>query len=121
MSCSAPACALTECVSEPCMIDDGSAFVLRALRAALHGRVASSLSRMGLNHQQSQYHVARRINASMPAAVMALQAEVKRHEPHEALDGGGQDGLPAVDSVCRAALRLLKPGGFLAIETGGER
>ena len=49
-----------------------------------------------------------------------IQAEVQCHEPHAALDGGGQDGLPAVDSVCRTALRLLKPGGFLAVETGGE-
>lgn len=60
---------------------------------------------------------------SMPACqplFVVTQAEVRHHEPHEALDGGGQDGLPAVESLCRAALRLLKPGGFLAIETGGE-
>ncbi|KAK9831693.1 hypothetical protein WJX74_006366 [Apatococcus lobatus] len=51
--------------------------------------------------------------------IKTLQAEVEQYEPREALDGGGLDGLPAVESVCRAALLLLKPGGFLAIETGG--
>jgi release factor glutamine methyltransferase len=49
----------------------------------------------------------------------ALQAEVGRHEPWLALDGG--EGL-AVDSlipICTGALHTLQPGGFIALETGG--
>ncbi len=45
-----------------------------------------------------------------------LQAEV-RFEPRRALDGG-PDGLAGVRLAARAAARLLKPGGVLAVEIG---
>ncbi|GAB4817952.1 hypothetical protein N2152v2_004998 [Parachlorella kessleri] len=48
-----------------------------------------------------------------------LQAEVGRHEPHLALDGGAGLGIDALVPICTGAVTWLQPGGFLALETGG--
>jgi release factor glutamine methyltransferase len=51
-----------------------------------------------------------------------LQAEVARHEPWTALDGGEGDGIDSLLEVIEGAAELLAPGGFLALETaGGEQ
>jgi len=53
---------------------------------------------------------------------VALPLEV-RHEPADALFGGGADGGKMPATFIQAATRLLKPGGFLALEhdqTQGE-
>lgn len=47
-----------------------------------------------------------------------LPADVQRHEPRAALDGG-RDGLDIARRVVVAAARLLAPGGWLFIELGG--
>lgn len=44
----------------------------------------------------------------------ALEPEV-RHEPRLALDGG-KDGLDAIRAICASAPKLLKPGGWIALE-----
>lgn len=44
-----------------------------------------------------------------------LPRDVAEHEPHEALFGGS-DGMKAPAAFIETAKRLLKPGGFLAIE-----
>lgn len=49
-----------------------------------------------------------------------LPADVQRHEPRLALDGGG-DGLDVVRRVVAAAARLLRPGGALLVEVGGDQ
>ncbi|HJR96750.1 MAG TPA: HemK/PrmC family methyltransferase [Actinomycetota bacterium] len=49
-----------------------------------------------------------------------LRADVRRYEPRLALDGGG-DGLDVVGRVVRGAARLLRPGGWLLIELGGDQ
>ncbi|KAK7324299.1 hypothetical protein VNO77_27832 [Canavalia gladiata] len=49
-----------------------------------------------------------------------LQAEVGRHEPRVALDGG-IDGMDALLHLCDGAALMLKPGGFFAFETNGEQ
>lgn len=49
-----------------------------------------------------------------------LPADVQRYEPRRALDGG-VDGLDLVRRVVAAAGRLLRPGGWLVIEVGGEQ
>ncbi|XP_039017825.1 release factor glutamine methyltransferase-like [Hibiscus syriacus] len=49
-----------------------------------------------------------------------LEAEVGRHEPILALDGGASgtnDLLHLIDGVAS----MLKPGGFFAFETNGEK
>jgi release factor glutamine methyltransferase len=54
------------------------------------------------------------------AAVALLPADVRRHEPLPALDGGA-DGLDVVRRVVAVAGRLLRPGGWLLTELGGDQ
>lgn len=49
-----------------------------------------------------------------------LPADVQRHEPRLALDGG-PDGLGVARRVVATAARLLAPGGRLLIELGGDQ
>ncbi|KAI3510145.1 hypothetical protein L1887_25676 [Cichorium endivia] len=51
--------------------------------------------------------------------ISGLQAEVGRHEPILALDGG-EDGMSDLLHLCNGAALMLKPGGFFAFETNGE-
>ncbi|MED6209651.1 hypothetical protein PIB30_056837 [Stylosanthes scabra] len=51
--------------------------------------------------------------------ISGLQAEVGRHEPRVALDGG-IDGMDSLFHLCDGAALFLKPGGFFAFETNGE-
>lgn len=69
-----------------------------------HAGFASELAETDLTHPNNCY----------------AQAEVLQHEPHLALLGHGETGLEQLQSVCQAATRLLAPGGFLGVETGGE-
>ncbi|XP_009605067.1 uncharacterized protein LOC107786189 [Nicotiana tabacum] len=48
-----------------------------------------------------------------------LQAEVARHEPRLALDGG-VSGMNDLIHLCDGTVSMLKPGGFFAFETNGE-
>lgn len=49
-----------------------------------------------------------------------LPADVQRYEPRAALDGGA-DGLDVARGVVAAAARLLRPGGWVFIELGGDQ
>ncbi len=53
-------------------------------------------------------------------AVRLLPPDVVRHEPRRALDGG-DDGLDIARRVVAAAARVLRPGGWLVIELGGDQ
>ena len=53
-------------------------------------------------------------------ALRLLPADVQRYEPRRALDGG-TDGLDLVRRVVEAAARLLRPGGWLLVEVGGDQ
>ena len=53
------------------------------------------------------------------AEIRRLEPEV-RHEPRLALDGG-KDGLAFLRAIAALAARLLKPGGFLALEIGDRQ
>jgi release factor glutamine methyltransferase len=48
-----------------------------------------------------------------------LQAEVKNHEPSLALDGGDDLGVDSLLPICSGASDMLRPGGFLTLETNG--
>lgn len=54
------------------------------------------------------------------AEIDTLDPEVKDHEPRLALDGG-PDGLQAYRVLAPEVLRVLKPGGVFAIETGWDQ
>ena len=54
------------------------------------------------------------------AARHLLPSDVRRHEPAHALDGG-DDGLAVVRRVVEQAASLLRPGGHLLLELGGEQ
>ncbi len=57
----------------------------------------------------------------VPSGSMPLLApDVQRYEPALALDGGA-DGLDVVRRVVVAASRLLRPGGWLLTELGGDQ
>ena len=49
-----------------------------------------------------------------------LPTDVQRYEPRLALDGG-DDGLDLVRRIVASAARILRPGGWLLIEVGGEQ
>lgn len=49
-----------------------------------------------------------------------LPADVQRYEPRLALDGG-DDGLDLVRRIVTCAARLLRPGGWLSTELGGDQ
>ena len=56
----------------------------------------------------------------VPTADLALlPSDVQRYEPRRALDGGG-DGLDVVRAVVRAGSRILRSGGWLLVELGGD-
>ncbi|HEY6532887.1 MAG TPA: HemK/PrmC family methyltransferase, partial [Acidimicrobiales bacterium] len=52
-------------------------------------------------------------------ALRLLPADVQRHEPRLALDGG-DDGLELVRRIVEAAGVLLTPGGHLLVEVGAD-
>lgn len=52
--------------------------------------------------------------------ISGLQAEVGRHEPRIALDGGVH-GMDDLLHLCKGAASVLKSGGFFAFETNGEK
>ncbi|XP_059666628.1 uncharacterized protein LOC132312318 [Cornus florida] len=52
--------------------------------------------------------------------ISGLQAEVAQHEPRLALDGGA-NGMDDLLHLCNSAASMLKPGGFFAFETNGEK
>jgi release factor glutamine methyltransferase len=51
------------------------------------------------------------------AEILALEPEVRLHEPHAALDGG-MDGLDAYRALADLLPRLLRPGAVAALELG---
>jgi len=54
------------------------------------------------------------------AEIETLDPEVKDHEPRLALDGG-PDGLDPYRVLAPEILRVLKPGGLFAVETGWDQ
>lgn len=47
--------------------------------------------------------------------IAGLQAEVGKHEPQSALDGG-EDGMSDLRKICQGSSFALRAGGFLVLE-----
>jgi len=52
--------------------------------------------------------------------IAGLQPEIRRYEPFDALNGGG-DGLDSLRQIIGSAHHYLRPGGWLALEIGAEQ
>lgn len=52
----------------------------------------------------------------IPADAVPVDPEVREHDPHRALYGGGADGLEVPAAIIARAVRLLRPGGLLLME-----
>jgi len=67
-----------------------------------------------------QYDVVVAVAPYVPTEQIAfLPRDVRRYEPRRALDGGA-DGTEVVSQVVRAATGLLRGGGSLLLELGGD-
>lgn len=52
----------------------------------------------------------------IPAEAIPNEPEVARHDPPEALYGGGADGMELPTAAAASAARLLRPGGYFVME-----
>lgn len=90
-----------------CARRNGVLTVAGDLAAALHG--------------DADFDVVTAVPPYVPTGELAfLPADVRRYEPVRALDGGA-DGLGPTRRVVAEAARLLRPGGWLLVEVGGEQ
>lgn len=92
-----------------------------AARCARRNGVAATLGDLGGPLRPGAFDLVTAVAPYVPAAEMAyLPADVRRWEPRRALDGG-DDGLDLVRRVVAAAAAALRPGGWLAVEVGGDQ
>lgn len=99
---------------------------------------ASNADRHGLRDRLNLYHgfllnplLQRNVQASgivanlpyvPPNRMSQLQPEVTLHEPHEALDGGSNDGSQLIRNLIVQIPHCLMSGGFIVLETdAGEQ
>ncbi|MCC5574111.1 peptide chain release factor N(5)-glutamine methyltransferase [Microtetraspora sp. AC03309] len=57
----------------------------------------------------------------IPPGAIPRDPEVRDYDPSRALYGSGEDGLDEVRAVERTARRLLRPGGFVAVEHADQQ
>jgi len=93
----------------------------RAVRCARRNRVASVRGDLGAPLRTAAFDVVTAVPPYVPTAGLArLPTDVLRYEPGLALDGG-EDGLDPARRLVRSAARLLRPGGRLLLEVGGDQ
>jgi release factor glutamine methyltransferase len=94
----------------------------RAARCARRNGVAAVVGDLDAPlREHAMVDVVTAVAPYVPTRELAhLPRDVLRYEPHAALDGGS-DGLDVVRRVVAAASRLLRDGGWLLLEIGGEQ
>jgi release factor glutamine methyltransferase len=93
----------------------------RAVACALANGVPALVGDLDAPLRTGAFDVVTAVAPYVPTADLRfLPADVQRYEPRLALDGG-TDGLDLVRRVVAAAARLLRPGGWLLVEVGGEQ
>jgi release factor glutamine methyltransferase len=93
----------------------------RAVACARSNGVPALVGDLGAPLRGGCAHVVTAVAPYVPTGAMVfLPADVQRYEPRAALDGG-TDGLDVVRRVVADARRLLRPGGWLLLELGGDQ
>jgi release factor glutamine methyltransferase len=94
---------------------------LAAVRCARRNGVRAVVGDLRAPFRAAAFDVVTAVAPYVPTRELAyLPADVLRHEPVRALDGGA-DGLDVVRRVVAAAAVLLVRGGWLFTEIGGEQ
>lgn len=94
---------------------------LAAVRCARRNGVSTILGDLGQSLCSRVFDVVTAVAPYVPTRELAfLPVDVQRYETRVALHGGA-DGLDIVREVVVSAGRLLRPGGWLLIEVGGEQ
>lgn len=94
---------------------------MRAVVCARRNGVPAVLGDLGQALRSEAFDVVTAVAPYVPTGeIRLLPADVQRYEPRLALDGGG-DGLDLIRRVVRSAARLLRPGGWLLTEVGGDQ
>lgn len=92
-----------------------------AAECARRNGVPAVLGDLGQPLARCAFDVVTAVAPYVPTADLRfLPADVQRYEPRVALDGGS-DGLDLVRRVVASAAGLLRPGGWLLTEVGGEQ
>jgi release factor glutamine methyltransferase len=94
----------------------------RSVRSARRNQVRGVVGDVGSPALRSgAFDVVTAVTPYVPTeALRLLPSDVLRHEPRRALDGG-PDGLDLARRAVLAAAGLLRPGGWLLTEVGGEQ
>jgi release factor glutamine methyltransferase len=93
----------------------------RAVGCARSNGVRSVVADLGRGLHNAAFDVVTAVTPYVPTGdLRLLPADVQRYEPRAALDGGA-DGLDVVRRLARGAARLLRPGGWLLTEIGGDQ
>jgi release factor glutamine methyltransferase len=94
---------------------------MRAVVCARRNGVAAVLSDLGQCLRSTAFDVVTAVAPYVPTgSLRLLPADVQRYEPRRSLDGGA-DGLDVVRRTVVSAARLLRPGGWLLTELGGDQ
>ncbi|MHB1511405.1 MAG: N5-glutamine methyltransferase family protein [Acidimicrobiales bacterium] len=94
---------------------------LAAVRCARSNGVSTILGDLGQSLCSRVFDVVTAVAPYVPTRELAfLPVDVQRYDTRLALHGGA-DGLDIVREVVVSAGRLLRPGGWLLIEVGGEQ
>jgi release factor glutamine methyltransferase len=94
---------------------------VRAAACARRNGVHAIVGDLGAPLVSGSFDVVTAVAPYVPTSQLQfLPSDVLRYEPRRALDGG-EDGLDLVRMVVVAAAKLLRPGGWLLTEVGGEQ
>jgi release factor glutamine methyltransferase len=94
---------------------------LHAVQCAHRNGVPVVLGDLGRALTPGAFDVVTAVAPYVPTAELRfLPRDVQHFEPRHALDGG-DDGLDLVRKIVSTAAELLRPGGWLLVELGGEQ
>jgi len=94
---------------------------LRSAQCARTNGVAAVVGDLGESLRTAAFDVVTAVAPYVPTDQLRyLPADVQRYEPRFALDGG-EDGLELIRRIVVVARRVLRPGGWLVLEVGGDQ